>query len=442
MIKKYIFFAAIAFFFITVFAFAGSSDNVSGWAWSENIGWISFNCTNSGTCATSNYGVTVAPNGDFSGYAWSENIGWISFNSSDTQNCPSVPCKAKLKNDGSMEGWGKALAADNNGWDGWIHLSGTAQDASPYGVFVNGCGYDGYAWGSEVIGWMRFRGTNYGVIGTGNACGIEADITANDSNGPVSVTLGVSATLEWCGSDAHPCKNANSCSVSPGGWNGISGTASTGPLIADQTYTLTCLGQGGKLSDSVAITVFTPPLGATCAVNVTEAQAGDFVSWLATPIGGTGTYSYLWGGGPDPNPLDGKTTNPAVVSYTALGAKEGLVEVTSGGQTMSKECDNKVTIKAGILNLDSNAVENEIDLGLQATFFWQTVGFDFCSIDNGIGPVPLECNPPDCPDSQDTVSPTETTTYTLSCTGVNGSDTKQITIKVLKQPEYEEIKPE
>lgn len=28
------------------FAFAGSADNVSGWAWSENIGWISFNGDN------------------------------------------------------------------------------------------------------------------------------------------------------------------------------------------------------------------------------------------------------------------------------------------------------------------------------------------------------------------------------------------------------------
>jgi len=50
--------------------------NLSGWAWSENFGWISFASTTPVT-----YGVTVATStGEFDGYAWSENIGWISFN--------------------------------------------------------------------------------------------------------------------------------------------------------------------------------------------------------------------------------------------------------------------------------------------------------------------------------------------------------------------------
>ena len=31
---------------------ADTSDNVSGWAWSENIGWVSFYCTNQNWCAT------------------------------------------------------------------------------------------------------------------------------------------------------------------------------------------------------------------------------------------------------------------------------------------------------------------------------------------------------------------------------------------------------
>jgi len=69
---------------------AGTSDNVSGWAWSENIGWISFNCNNpelpTPRC-TNNYGVNIDPStGIFSGYAWSRGtnadvggVGWISF---------------------------------------------------------------------------------------------------------------------------------------------------------------------------------------------------------------------------------------------------------------------------------------------------------------------------------------------------------------------------
>jgi len=57
------------------------SGNLSGWAWSERFGWISFNCLSDNSCGSSNYKVTVnQTTGDFNGYAWSQNLGWISFN--------------------------------------------------------------------------------------------------------------------------------------------------------------------------------------------------------------------------------------------------------------------------------------------------------------------------------------------------------------------------
>ena len=71
----------------TIKVFAKDADgNLSGWAWSENFGWISFNCSTGGSdggniCASSNYKVTVnQTTGEFDGYAWSQNLGWISFN--------------------------------------------------------------------------------------------------------------------------------------------------------------------------------------------------------------------------------------------------------------------------------------------------------------------------------------------------------------------------
>src|SRR4051812_22252646 len=58
---------------------------LSGYAWSENTGWINFK--------GSNYGVTVDNStGNFSGYAWTENIGWLSFNAADVSGCPSGSC--------------------------------------------------------------------------------------------------------------------------------------------------------------------------------------------------------------------------------------------------------------------------------------------------------------------------------------------------------------
>src|SRR3989344_1623737 len=90
--------ALVLFFFgsFTV-VLASPSDNLSGWAWIDpetvlpadaeetnfDIGWISFNCTDRGNCASSNYGVRVASDGSISGYAWSENLGWLSFRDGD-----------------------------------------------------------------------------------------------------------------------------------------------------------------------------------------------------------------------------------------------------------------------------------------------------------------------------------------------------------------------
>ncbi|MEK7567069.1 MAG: hypothetical protein AAB527_02975, partial [Patescibacteria group bacterium] len=165
--------------------FAGAEHNLSGWAWSENIGWISFNNTTGGGGA--NYGVTVASNGRLSGYAWSEYVGWITFNQNDLNGCPSGQCRADFDEDtGQVTGWARALA-NGGGWDGWISLSG-----SNYGVSVSQCAWGGWAWGSDVVGWISFSGSNYGVNASGDACtAFAATLSATPSSGyaPLSTTV-------------------------------------------------------------------------------------------------------------------------------------------------------------------------------------------------------------------------------------------------------------
>lgn len=59
--------------------------NLSGFAWNDSIGWISF-CGGASTSqcpGTIAYGVTVDSNGDFQGWAWNDIEGWISFNSAN-----------------------------------------------------------------------------------------------------------------------------------------------------------------------------------------------------------------------------------------------------------------------------------------------------------------------------------------------------------------------
>lgn len=70
------------------------SGNLSGWAWNDAIGWISFDSAT----ATSSYvyQVSVSPStGYFSGWAWNDVIGWISFNCLDTNICGTSNYKVK-----------------------------------------------------------------------------------------------------------------------------------------------------------------------------------------------------------------------------------------------------------------------------------------------------------------------------------------------------------
>jgi len=179
--KKYIFIFLALFlvaggvfcyftFLLPKTAQAGASDNVSGWAWSSNIGWLSMNSLNCDTdndgksegtppacppldTPMANYGVNIDDIGNFSGYAWSGNVGWIQFNPSGPY--PALP-NYSVKMDtvtGVISGWSRALSA-GGGWDGWIKIDG---------VTVNpGSGnFSGYGWGSDVIGWLSFAGSNY-----------------------------------------------------------------------------------------------------------------------------------------------------------------------------------------------------------------------------------------------------------------------------------------
>ena len=51
---------------------------LSGYAYGSNIGWISMNCTNTSSCNTTDYKVSNTK-GVLSGYAWSENTGYLDF---------------------------------------------------------------------------------------------------------------------------------------------------------------------------------------------------------------------------------------------------------------------------------------------------------------------------------------------------------------------------
>ena len=183
-----------------------------GWAWASNIGWISFNSSNCESNGdhftdTGNYsncpvGQPVSPNGYgveidatsgiLSGYAWSSNIGWITFNEVQLSGCPSGACRAWAdfnKEPKEINGWARALA-NGGGWDGWIKLAGTISSDGPYKVWAevppspSPAQLHSYAWGGNetngdwikkaVVGWVSFNCKEGGIVG-GDICASKSD---------------------------------------------------------------------------------------------------------------------------------------------------------------------------------------------------------------------------------------------------------------------------
>jgi hypothetical protein len=221
----------------------------TGWAWSKNYGWISLNGRNCGTCTGSsctsdgthagcptvnttypNYSVAIDnTNGNISGYAWSQNLGWISFERSTAGNPPGLPIDDPGAGTGpiakvnwntvpyAVTGWAKALSSGN---DGWIKF---------YGVTIsNASVFSGQAWGgfdtdsdneADVgIDWINFDHANYSCqTPTTQTC------TANCSAAPgcrTSLLNGVSVAGSTCCGAGESCYV---CNASTGySWDSVS----------------------------------------------------------------------------------------------------------------------------------------------------------------------------------------------------------------------------
>lgn len=78
---------------------ADASGWLSGYAWNDTAGWVSFSCQNTdiycGTPGSPGYwGVTIDPlTGALRGYAWSDVDGWISFNCANNASCAASDYK-------------------------------------------------------------------------------------------------------------------------------------------------------------------------------------------------------------------------------------------------------------------------------------------------------------------------------------------------------------
>lgn len=137
----------------------GAGTPLTGYAWSDTIGWIDLTCQNTSGSSCGTWGIYVSDTGALSGYAWSENVGWVSANPSDLTGCPTAPCTATLSTT-ALSGWLRVISgstAQSGSWDGFISLSGVGYGVQYSAGNFNACSNGtSCAWGDKNVGWVDF----------------------------------------------------------------------------------------------------------------------------------------------------------------------------------------------------------------------------------------------------------------------------------------------
>jgi hypothetical protein len=148
-------------------------------------------------------------------------------------------------------------------------------------------------------------------------------------------------------------------------------------------------------------------LNLSCYPNTSSALIGEAVVWFSTVSGGTGSYTYFWGGSDE---LVGNAASVAKV-YTAGGTKTASLTVISGNQSLSVNCTRPVTIGAGVpvsaprsLGASCYAPEERIAPGESGTWV---------AVVTGLNPAALTLYSWDGTDTLSGSGPTAFKTYTV-----------------------------
>ena len=220
---------------------------------------------------------------------------------------------------------------------------------------------------------------------------------------PETIERGAQATLTWTSTDAELVNIDNGV-----GNVGTSGSVEVNPTV-DTTYTITATGSGGVATGSVLI-------------EVTELLPS--IEFSATP------QNILY------------QQESTVLSWTVTGAQSVFIDqgigsvAASGTLSVSPDTDTTYTLSATgpagtasesvtvhvvkLPTVEIEATEVPGVMGTTHALSWTSTNADSASIDQGVGPVPVEGSAP--------VSPRETTTYTITVSGPGGtaSDSVQI----------------
>jgi len=372
------------------------AQNIRGWAWTDTAGWVSFSCLDvkvevtpgvfEPICdevdnTTINYGVQLNADDTMTGYGWSDNLGWLKFggfpaNSFPTNGSGTTASNAKIVN-GTLLGWARFCAGTKNGdcstmenhpdgWDGWISLGGITKDGSPYTISYEEKMFNGFAWGNEVVGWFNWRPYNACEDAEGNPLSVcleeepfGFDLSLElDPPGPVTLSKGETSSdlpltvtmttgvepeevtftsevnapliINFNDNTCIPDGEENTCTVT------LNVTARQNAAPGAEYDVLLYGDSDSAHADTSFKVIITEPLDLSCSASSESepVKIGDIVTWTATPDD-QDLYTWKENGFNDENGLSIERT------YTTPGTK--TITVTAGGETAS--CGVSVTKK-------------------------------------------------------------------------------------------------
>ncbi len=392
---------------------------------SATISWISSNAT---SCS-------VSPTG-WSGTSGSQSTGGLTSSQTYTLNCTGPGGNATDSVTVNVQAGNITADIKANGQDGPVTIqSGQSATISWTSQNATSCMVTPGSWsgtsGSQSTGNLTNSQT-YTVNCTGpggnatdsvtinvQAGNVTADIKANGQDGPVTVTFNSSATISWTS------QNATTCSVSPTGWTGTSGSQSTGNLASSQTYTLTCNGPGGSATDSVTVNVSNAPqVTADIKANNQDGpitinfNAFATITWTSTNATTCSVSPTGWTGASGSQSTGNLTFSQTYfLNCSGQGGTATDSVVVNVGNVPQVTADIKANGSDGPVNIDHNA---------SATLTWTSQNATSCTV--------FPSGFTGTSGSQSTGALTSSRTYTVQCAGAGGSGTDSVTINVNQPP--------
>jgi hypothetical protein len=226
---------------------------------------------------------------------------------------------------------------------------------------------------------------------------------------PTSITSGEGSTLSW------DVSGTTEITIDPGIGNvaALTGTRTVSPTVTTN-YTLTASNEAGHRTDTVQVTVSAPSPPPLPEINSFTADP------TSVPPGGSSTLSWSVSGADEVTIDHGigsvgltgtRTVSPATTTiYTLTASNE------AGSSTATVQVTEITTAVISYFTADPTSIAT----GDSSTLSWSVSGADEVTIDHGIESVGLT--------GTRTVSPTTTTTYTLTASNEAGDSTATVEV--------------